>query len=81
MSQIEHEIFENDDKVEISKLLNKSISSIKIYGHNCNTIPAITTLTNLMNCSFLLKKEKHLIEANEFDFIIAILMISSKRYT
>jgi hypothetical protein len=34
-----------------------------------------------MNNSFLLKKEGHLNEAQEFDFIIGVLMISSKRYT
>ena len=34
-----------------------------------------------MNNSFLLKKEGHQYEASECDYIMGILMISSKRYT
>ena len=66
---------------EIIKLLSKGISLIKVIGFNCNQIPAITSLTTIMNNSFLLKKEGHIAEAFECDFIIGVLLISSKRYT
>ena len=45
-----------------------------------NNIPAITSLTTFMNNSFLLKKEGHTSEALEYDFVIGVLMISSKRF-
>jgi hypothetical protein len=44
-------------------------------------IPAITTMTHLMNNSFFLKNEKYIGDAYEIDFFVAVLMISTKRYT
>jgi hypothetical protein len=44
-------------------------------------IQAITNLSNLMNNSFLLKKEKRLSEAYEIDLMIGTLLISTKRQT
>ncbi len=46
-----------------------------------NLIPAITSLTTFMNNSFLLKKEGHMQEGQDFDFAQGVLMISSKRFT
>jgi hypothetical protein len=64
---------------EVTKLIQKSIASFKVVGFNSNTIPAITVMSHFMNNSFLLKKEGHLTEALEQDFIIGVLLISNKR--
>jgi hypothetical protein len=66
---------------EVVKLIQRSIGTIKVIGFNVNHIPAITSLTTFMNNSFLLKREGHMNEAYDFDFIIGVLMISSKRFT
>ncbi len=63
------------------KLLCKAISSVKVVGFNCNSIPAITNMTLFLNESFYLKKEKHINDALEYDFFVGELMISTKRYT
>ena len=65
----------------MARLLLKSLALVKVIGFNCNQIPAITTLPTFMNNSFLLKKEARTVEAAECDFIIGVLMISSKRPT
>jgi hypothetical protein len=65
----------------VTKLIQRSITQIKVMGFNLNHIPAITSLTTFMNNSFLLKKEGHMSEALEYDFVIGVLMISSKRFT
>lgn len=45
-------------------------------------IPAITTLSHLMNTSFSLRKgNAHLEDALEVDFLLGTLLISSKRNT
>lgn len=44
-----------------------------------NQIPAITSMMTFMNNAFLLKNKGHLTEAQECDFMIGVLLISSKR--
>ena len=65
----------------IGQLLAKAISSIKVVGFNIYQIPAITSMATFMNNSFLLKKEGNLSEVQDFDFIIGVLMITTKRFT
>lgn len=52
-----------------------------IVGFNCNSIPAITNLTYFMNQSFQLNKLNRLQEAREIDFLVGVLLISTKRST
>lgn len=77
--QAEQEVFfESEGKVE-ERLLQKCIQGIKVIGFNMNQIPAITSMMTFMNNAFLLKNKGHLAEAEECDFMIGVLLISSKR--
>ena len=59
--------------------LDHFVKEVVISGFNCNSIPAITNLTYFMNQSFLLKRHKRLAEAQEVDFLVGVLLISTKR--
>jgi hypothetical protein len=55
------------------------VKEVVVSGFNCNSIPAITNLTYFMNQSFLLKRHKKISDAQEVDFLIGVLLISTKR--
>jgi hypothetical protein len=59
--------------------LDHFVKEVVITGFNCNSIPAITNLTYFMNQSFLLKRHKKVGESQEVDFLIGVLLISTKR--
>ena len=59
--------------------LSRFLDKIVILGFNCNSIPAITNLTYFMNHSFLLSKNNKVEEATEIDFLVGILLITTKR--
>ena len=63
------------------KLLTKTITNIKITGFNSYQIPAITNITYFINQSCLLKQNKQLDDALEYDYMSGVLMISTKRFT
>lgn len=59
--------------------LSRFIDKIVVVGFNCNAIPAITNLTYFMNHSFFLHKHNRTEEANEIDFLVGVLLITTKR--
>jgi hypothetical protein len=59
--------------------LSMFLTKITIFGFNCNSIPAITNLTYFMNQSMLLKTQKKVSQAEEIDFLISVLLITTKR--
>ena len=65
--------------VKMEGPLGQFIDKITIHGFNCNSIPAITNLTYFMNLSMLLKNNKKYKQAEEIDFLVGVLLITTKR--
>ena len=61
--------------------LGRFIDKIVVFGFNCNSIPAITNLTYFMNQAFYLRKQKKYYQAEEVDYQVGTLMITTKRAT
>ena len=61
--------------------LGRFFDKIIVYGFNCNQIPAITNLTYFMNQSFYMRKNKKYYQAEEIDYLVGTLMITTKRAT
>lgn len=61
--------------------LARFIDRIIVFGFNCNSIPAITNLTYFMNQTLYMRKSKKRQQADEIDFLVGSLMISTKRAT
>lgn len=61
--------------------LARFIDKIVVFGFNCNAIPAITNLTYFMNQAFYMRKQKKHHQAEEIDFMVGMLLISTKRAT
>lgn len=83
VSAEERRIFEGSDMhVWARRLLQKTLTQVKLTGFNMSKIPAITNLAHLMNTSFYLRKERvHYEDALEVDYMLGTLLISSKRNT
>ena len=61
--------------------LGRFIDKIVVYGFNCNSIPAITNLTYFMNQSLFMRKNKKYQQAEEIEYLVGTLMITTKRAT
>ena len=61
--------------------MGRFIDKIVVFGFNCNSIPAITNLTYFMNQVLYMRKSKKWQQAEEIDFLVGSLMISTKRAT
>jgi len=61
--------------------LGRFIEKIVVFGFNTNSIPAITNLTYFMNQAFFMRKNKKHSQAEEIDFQIGMLLITTKRAT
>ena len=61
--------------------LGHFLDRIVVYGFNCNSIPAITNLTYFMNQSFFMRKHKKVYQAEEIDYLVGTMMITTKRAT
>jgi hypothetical protein len=76
--QLTQEVFDKDSNWFV-KLLSGAIGSIKVTGFNCNSIPAITNLTQFMNEALYLRKHNQVRDATEIEFLSGVLMITTKR--
>lgn len=61
--------------------LGHFLDKIVVYGFNANSIPAITNLTYFMNQSFYMRKSKKPYQAEEVDYLVGTLMVTTKRAT
>ena len=82
-NQSKKEEYGSNEPVEFQPLgpLSRFLEKIVVVGFNCNAIPAITNLTYFMNHSFFLHKHKRTAEATEIDFLVGVLLITTKRAT
>ena len=84
LQSLEYEVYNqylnNYDKW-VFTLISRCIESIKVVGFNMLQIPAITALPIFMNESSYLKQRGHIFDANELEFQVGTLMLSSKRFT
>jgi len=75
-NQTQSEPLKPEDK---ESSLVKLFEEITVFGFSMTAIPAITNLTYFMNLAFNLRENSFQEQANQVDFLVATLLITTKR--